>query len=141
MAEEAIARRNEVHVNQPALDLLPERDRRAIETFVERVRHAHPDKVQRIILFGSKARGDNHTHSDIDVLLIVSDEDWRFRHAISRTAADVSLAHDVLIGPRIIGQERWARMRRGRSILFENIQTEGIELTESLPESFSQATA
>ena len=120
-------------MNQRTFDLLPEQDRRAIEAFVERVRHAHPDRVQRIILFGSKARGDSHTHSDIDVLLIVSDEDWRFRHAISRTAADVSLAHDVLIGPRVIGQERWARMRRHRSILFENVQAEGIELTEKAP--------
>jgi len=40
----------------------------------------------------------------------------------------VSLAYDVLIGPRIIGRERWARMRRHRFTLYENIQADGIEL-------------
>jgi len=123
-------------MNQPALDLLAERDRRAIEAFVQRVCHAHPDRVQHIILFGSKARGDSHTHSDIDVLLIVSDEDWRFRHAISRTAADVSLAYDVLIGPRVVGQERWARMRRHRSTFFQNVQADGVKLLEREPLPF-----
>jgi predicted nucleotidyltransferase len=81
-----------------------------------------------MILFGSKARGDAHAYSDIDVLLIVDREDWLFSHAISSIAADVSLAYDVLIGPRVIGQERWARMRHRRITLYENVQADGIEL-------------
>ena len=117
-------------MNQRTLGLLPERDRRAVEAFVERVWQAHSKRVQQIILFGSKARGDSHAHSDIDVLLIVNEEDWRFRHAISGIAADVSLAYDVLIGPRVIGQERWTRLRRHRFTFCENVRADGIELIE-----------
>ena len=115
-------------MNRQKLSALPERDRRAVEAFSERVLQTYPNRVRRMILFGSKARGDSHAYSDIDVLLIVDREDWRFRHAISSIAADVSLAYDVLIGPRVIGQERWARMRRHDITLCENVQVDGIEL-------------
>jgi len=115
-------------MNRQKLSSLPERDRRAIETFSERVWQTYPERVRQMILFGSKARGDTHAYSDIDMLLIVDTEDWRFSHAISSIAADVSLAYDVLIGPRIIGQERWARMRHHHVTLYENVQADGIEL-------------
>ena len=115
-------------MNHQKLSSLLERDRRAVEAFSERVWQTYPKRMRQMILFGSKARSDAHVYSDIDVLLIVDTEDWRFRHAISSIAADVSLAYDVLIGPRVIGQERWARMRHRRITLYENVQADGIEL-------------
>ena len=103
-------------------------ERRAIEAFLKQVRRAYPQRVKQMRLFGSKARGDSHAGSDIDILLIVDEEDWRFRHAISNIAADVSLAHDVLIEPRVIGQARWDKMHRHRFALYENVQAEGVGL-------------
>lgn len=103
-------------------------ERRAIETFLTRIRQAHPQRVKQMRLFGSKARGDSHAGSDIDILLIVDEENWQFRHAISNIAADVSLAHDVLIEPRVIGQARWDKMRRHHFVLYENVQAEGVGL-------------
>ena len=115
-------------MNRQTLSFLPERDRCAVEAFSERVWQTYPKRVRQMILFGSKARGDSHAYSDIDVLLIVDREDWRFRHAVSSIAADVSLAYDVLIGPRVIGQDWWARMRHHHVTLYENVQADGIEL-------------
>ena len=68
-------------MNRCPLVFLPERERRAIEAFVGRIWQTYPEKVQQIILFGSKVRGDSHATSDIDILLIVDEEEWRFRHA------------------------------------------------------------
>ena len=62
------------------------------------------------------------------MLLIVDEESWPLRQEISTLAAQVSLAHDVLVGPRVIGRERWARMCRHRFTLYENVQADGIEL-------------
>ena len=112
---------------------LSERERRAIEAFLERVRQVYPQRVKQMSLFGSKARGDSNADSDIDILLIVDKEDWHFRHAISNVAADVSLAHDVLIEPRVIGQARWDEMRRHRFALYENVQAEGVGLVSARP--------
>lgn len=107
---------------------LSEQEQCAAKAFVERVRQTYPEKVRQITLFGSKARGDSHAYSDMDILLIVSEADWRFRHVISGIAADVSLAHDVLISPRVIDQEQWLKMRHHHFTFYENVQAEGIEL-------------
>ncbi len=106
-------------------------EHRAIETFLTRVRQAHPQRVKQMRLFGSKARSDSHAGSDIDILLIVDEENWRLRHAISNIAADVSLSYDVLIEPRVISQTRWDKMRRHRFALYENVQAEGVGLLQA----------
>jgi predicted nucleotidyltransferase len=101
----------------------------AISKFVDRLQQHYPERVYRTVLFGSKARGDSGPWSDIDILVVVDQDDWRFSHAISNLAADVSLEYDVLIGPRVIGQERWERMKRYRFSLYQNIIADGIPLT------------
>lgn len=103
-------------------------DQRALEEFVEYLQKSIPDRVETIALFGSKARGDSQQDSDIDVLVILSEEDRELRREILKQAARFSLEYDVLLSPRIIGAERWEKMR-GFS-LYQNVQQEatGLEL-------------
>ena len=108
--------------------LLTPNEERAVNSFVERLFDRYPDRIRQVVLFGSKARGDSGVWSDIDILVITDDEDWRFQHAISNVASRVSLENDVLIGPRVVGQERWGRMRKERFSLYRNIAAEGIPL-------------
>jgi len=115
-------------MNHRSLAFLPIQERQAIEEFMRCVRQTFSRQVEQMILFGSKARGENNLYSDIDVLLVTDNEDWRFCHAISDIAADVSLHYDVLIEPHVIEQTRWERMRRGRFVLRETVRNEGIAL-------------
>ena len=108
--------------------LLDPNEMQAVNSFVERLLERYPERIRQTILFGSKARGDSSTWSDIDILIVVDDDDWRFQHAISDVASSVSLEHDVLIGPRVIGQERWERMRRHSFGLYRSVAAEGIPL-------------
>lgn len=119
-------------VNPRLLELLQFEEREAIGSFLHRFSAHYPGRVSGAVLFGSKARGCSHSESDIDILLIVDEDDWRFRHSVSDVAANVSLEYGVLIGPRVIGQERWARMAREHFSLYENVAREGIPLTMEL---------
>jgi predicted nucleotidyltransferase len=110
-------------MSSPLDHLLTREERQAVDDFVEALRRQYPDRVQDVILFGSKARGDSHPDSDIDILILVDDDDWRFSHAISRLAARISLNRDVLLGPRLIRQARWRR-----SLLYPTVSSEGIPL-------------
>ena len=103
-------------------------ERQAVDKFLELLRQYHSEHVLQTVLFGSKARGDSHPWSDIDILIVTDRGDWQFSHAISTLAAQVSLEYDVLIGPRVIGQERWERMKQHRFSLYRNIAAEGIPL-------------
>ena len=109
--------------------LLAPHELQAVHRFLERLYERYPDRIYQTTLFGSKARGDSHADSDIDILVIVDREDWRFLHEISALAADVSLECNVLLGPRVIGRERWERMGQDRFGLYRNIAAEGIPLT------------
>lgn len=86
------------------------------------------DQLFQVTLFGSKARGDSRPSSDIDLLVLVREESWPLRAQISTLAADVSLEYNVLIGPRVIGLERWERMKTAHSGLYNNIAAEGVSL-------------
>ncbi len=108
---------------------LTAQERQAIKIFIARLRGRFPGRILQTILFGSKARGDSRPWSDIDILTIVNEEDWPTRQEINTLAARVSLECDVIIGPRVIGQERWERMKQHRFSLYRNVAAEGIPLT------------
>jgi len=65
-----------------------------IVTRIERI--ARPE---RVILFGSRARGEARTNSDYDLLVIVESDEPRYRRAAPLYAAlaDVPVEADVLV--------------------------------------------
>jgi len=52
---------------------LSEAEARAVIAFRDWLLQMMPDQVERLILFGSKARGDTHPHSDLDLLVVVKE--------------------------------------------------------------------
>jgi len=113
-----------------ALARLSVSEAEAVQTFVRSVNERFPQMIARVVLFGSKARGDSQAESDIDVLVIVRREDWRLSNAISTLAARISLEKSVLLGPIVIGQERWERMEREKFSLVRNVIRDGFVLEE-----------
>ena len=85
---------------------LKENDRRAIERAVAILRNRFP--VERVILFGSKARGDDDNESDIDLLVLTTrpithaDED-RMTEFLFQLQLDLG----VMITPLVIAADEW----------------------------------
>lgn len=110
-----------------ALKLSP-RERKAVQEFLAKVRQAYGEKIQRVALFGSKARGDSTKYSDIDILLIVSDDKWNFRQAFSVIISDIALKYDVLLDVRVISAARWQYLTEIRAGLYQNISRDAVAL-------------
>ena len=119
-------------MTEQSLAHLEAKERQAIRALVDQLREHLGGELLDVVLFGSKARGDSGPWSDIDILITVREESWPLRREISALAAGISLEYDVLIGPRVIGQELWERMRQDRFRLYQNIMTEGIPLSPSV---------
>ncbi len=107
-------------------------DRAAIEALVRRLWNEPTLQVDRVILFGSKARHDDTPESDIDLLVIVTDERWPIKDRILTIGARLSLEHDVLFNLVVISHARWAWMEELHHPLCRTIMAEGIDLTPAL---------
>jgi predicted nucleotidyltransferase len=79
-------------------------------------------------LFGSKARGDSGPESDVDVLIILSEYDWRIRHKVHRLCFEIGLEHDVVLCPILYSQHEFASDVTRTTPFYQNVQREGIRL-------------
>lgn len=77
---------------------VPSRATARLRAFRRKVQHALPGKVTRVILFGSRARGDARPDSDYDVAVFV--RDLHDRRSIDHTLADSAYRH-ILAGVHI----------------------------------------
>ncbi|MDD2921939.1 MAG: nucleotidyltransferase domain-containing protein [Anaerolineales bacterium] len=109
------------------MKLLP-KERKAVREFIKTVRSTYGDKIQRAALFGSKVRGDATKYSDVDILLIVSDDKWRFRQPISVILSDIALKYDVMLDIRVISEARWQHMADIQAGLYQNISRDAVPI-------------
>lgn len=90
-----------------------------------RLEALYGDRLAKVILFGSQARGDAQPDSDIDVMLVLKgpvSHDIESAKVVPITA-ELSLEHDVLISTIYMSAERYAK--EGSSLLL-NVREEGI---------------
>lgn len=104
------------------------RDRAALDAFRDSVKLNLPGVETRLVLFGSKARGDDTAVSDIDVLVIVPDDDLRTRDAVYAASVDVSLAFGVVLSPKVKSAAVFGRMLGSGAPFARNVTREGVLL-------------
>ncbi len=119
----------EVLVNKVALLHLTSNEQAAIAEFTTQIRDLFPGRILSITLFGSKARGDSDTESDIDLLVLVDAESNEFRSELWRVASDISLEYNVVLSVRVYAQARWAEAQRIRLPLYRAVAGDGIPLS------------
>jgi len=83
------------------------------------------DQLVSVILYGSRARGQARSDSDIDVLVVVRD-DSDYGDLIRRTStavAALSLQHDVVISRAFVSRERF---EHEQTPFLLNVRREGV---------------
>ena len=112
---------------RPSLKLSP-KERKAVREFIATMRSTYGDQVQHAALFGSKVRGDWIKYSDVDILLIVKDEKWKFRQPLSVIISDIALKYDVELDVRVISAARWQYMANIKAGLYQNISRDAVPI-------------
>jgi len=90
--------------------------------FVDRVRGRFDRQLIAAVLFGSRARGEAESDSDMDVLVVMSNADPEIRKEIRHLAVEVWLEHDIYLSTRVWGQDQWHRLEELQTLLYQNTQ-------------------
>lgn len=83
------------------------------------------ERLVKIILFGSHARGEAELDSDIDVLVVLRGpvDDWEEGDRTSEAIADICLRYGVLIERFFVSEEEFAQASVS---LVRNVRREGV---------------
>jgi predicted nucleotidyltransferase len=100
----------------------------ALREFLTRLRALPGIEIRDVRLFGSRARGEGHEYSDVDVAVILRDHAREHRHRIYDLAFDAGLQHGVVLAPFVLDEARLALLRSRERRIAAVLDTEGISL-------------
>lgn len=112
---------------------VPSETLEVIRAYAEGLRAIYGDKLVRVTLFGSYARGDFTEESDIDILVVVDLDDAglnRLRKAMVHLTFETNLAHDVDIEPVVLSQQEYRQWSSAHPLL-KDAQRDGVSLYEA----------
>ena len=106
---------------------LPPSVRAALRDVREALRETYGERLRRLIVFGSHARGDGRSDSDLDVLIVLAGEVDPLKEArrTSDIVIDVAVHHGVALSLVHLSESEFAHQDRP---LLRNIDREGIDL-------------
>jgi DNA polymerase sigma len=86
-------------------------------------------KLIRIILFGSRARGDAEAGSDMDVVVILDDgANDTDRDYVSDCAWEAGFEHGIVVVPVVFTQSEWESGPEHYSLLVQAVERDGVPL-------------
>jgi uncharacterized protein len=102
-----------------------------LDELIEGVIPIFGEKLKRVILFGSYARGDYDEESDIDSMLLIDDDakilNSKYRKSVLRVISDIGLKHDILLCSVLQNEHDFYECVNGIPF-YKNVEREGITL-------------
>ena len=86
------------------------------------------DRLDKVVLYGSYARGDNSQESDVDILILTEltpEENRKFRRDLNRIFSRVGLKYDILLSMFLIDRRSY-EMRMDVLPFYQNIDRDGV---------------
>ncbi|WP_242987011.1 nucleotidyltransferase domain-containing protein [Blautia marasmi] len=91
-------------------NVMPDDIRNIVYKFSLQLRDLLGSRLSKVILYGSYARGDNHDHSDVDVMILVKMTDAeikRIENDVYDMAFEIEIETGIDISPIIKNQEQY----------------------------------
>jgi len=109
---------------------LSARESLLLRAFADRLREREGANLVDLRLFGSRARGEGHERSDLDVLVVVRELDRARKVAIWDLAFDVGLGAGVRAGlaPFVRSERHWGELVRLERRIAREIVRDGVSL-------------
>lgn len=106
---------------------LAPKERRALRALVRRLRQHYGTRIDQVILFGSRARGDASPESDFDLLIVTRTASKRSEQALLKTIETLGYKQNLVFAPHIIAKHEFV-LKRKTEPFYRSIVSEGINL-------------
>ena len=103
---------------------LTQNERKAINEYENLLLEKFPNRIRKIILFGSKARGGSNRNSDLDLLIVLKRNDRQVEKEIACLTHEPIAKYLVLLSPIVVKEDFF----REWSPLLEHVKKDGITL-------------
>ncbi len=106
---------------------LTEKEKQAVKELVDELKKLYGENLSRVILYGSKARGDATEDSDIDIMIILKDVKDKSKELekVIKLTTEIDFRYETLISVTLQSDEEYLKKR---SPLLLNVRKEGIVL-------------
>jgi predicted nucleotidyltransferase len=102
-----------------------------LDELIKNVIPIFDEKLKRVILFGSYARGDYDEESDIDVMFLIDDDaqtlNGKYRKSVRRAISKIGLEHDILLCSVLQNEHDFYECINNIPF-YKNVEREGITL-------------
>ena len=115
------------------LTQLKPNERAALQEYLDRLEARFADRVLHVFLYGSRARGEGDDESDLDVLVVVDDGDWRFHDEVAAEANEPALEYTVSLSVHVWSEEHYEKHKRWGLLFYRNLESDGISLWTDSP--------
>jgi predicted nucleotidyltransferase len=99
-----------------------------LDAYREALEKKHPAAVQEMLIYGSKARGQAHAESDLDVLLIVKNEARAHKRELRWIGYMLAAKTDVLPSILAYTQEEWDSRKRSGSSFRKAVERDAVRV-------------
>lgn len=109
---------------------MPNKIDKVLNQFITQISNLIGNRLKKVILYGSYARGDYDKNSDIDIMILtdLTDEEIsEYRIKIRDLACDLELENDIIISPIVRNIEKYNK-RIDIIPFYMNVQKEGVAI-------------
>ena len=99
-----------------------------IEAYRKALRERYPAMVERLLIYGSKARGDAHADSDLDVLLVVKNEAAGLRREMRRIGYLLAATSDAVPSIMAYTHKEWAKRAESGSGFRKAVERDAVSV-------------
>lgn len=110
------------------IEYLSDKEKKILLTLKERLVELFGESIKKIVLFGSKARGDYDENSDIDLAIIVSDLNKEKKDKILKEIINLEIEYNIPLSTLILSEEDFKLLKERERRIAYDIEKEGIEL-------------
>ena len=86
------------------------------------------DRLRKLVLYGSRARGDYDEESDIDIAIVVRGLTRELKNRILDMVADIEMEHLTPLSTLVLSEEDFELLKRRERRIALDIEREGIPL-------------